>query len=47
MKLSLFDLHCDTAGEMLKTGQELEQNELAVSLRKASVYQHYVQVMAH
>jgi membrane dipeptidase len=47
MKLSLFDLHCDTAGEMLKTGQELEQNELAMSLRKASVYQHYVQVMAH
>lgn len=47
MELSLFDLHCDTAGEMLKTGQGLEQNDLAVSLEKASAYRQYVQVMAH
>ena len=47
MKLSLFDLHCDTAGEMLRQGQGLACNSLAVSLEKASVFQSYIQVMAH
>ena len=47
MELSLFDLHCDTAGEMLNTSQGLEQNDLAVSLQKASAYRQYIQVMAH
>ncbi len=45
--LSLFDLHCDTACEMLRSGQGLEQNDLAVSLKKASIFHRYVQVMAH
>lgn len=47
MNLSLFDLHCDTALEMLRNKQSFFQNTLAVSLQKASVYQRYVQVMAH
>ena len=47
MELSLFDLHCDTAWEMLKNKQPLEKNDLAVSLEKASVYRRYAQVMAH
>lgn len=44
--LSLFDLHCDTAGEMLATGQPLGENSLAVSLSKATAFCQYVQVMA-
>ncbi len=46
MKLSLFDLHCDTAYEMLRTAQSLSSNTLAVSLDKASVFERYTQVMA-
>lgn len=46
MKLSLFDLHCDTAFELLRTGQQLENNRLAVSLQKAKAFSPYVQVMA-
>ena len=44
--LSLFDLQCDTAGEMLATGQPLGENSLAVSLSKAAAFRQYVQVMA-
>ena len=47
MKLSLFDLHCDTAGEMLRQCQSLADNTLAVSLKKAKVFSQYIQVMAH
>ena len=46
MELSLFDLHCDTAYEMLKQGQPLEANTLAVSLEHAKAFQRYIQVMA-
>ena len=46
MRLSLFDLHCDTACEMLAQGQELTENTLAVSLRRAEIFEQYVQVMA-
>lgn len=46
MKLSLFDLHCDTAFEMLRTSQPLTSNELAVSLEHARVFERYTQVMA-
>ncbi len=46
MELSLFDLHCDTAYEMLKKGQPLTCNTLAVSLTHASVFRRYIQVMA-
>lgn len=44
--LSLFDLHCDTANEMLATGQSLRDNTLAVSLSKADTFRQYIQVMA-
>ena len=47
MKLSLFDLHCDTAYEMLRTEQSLTSNSLKVSLERARVFQAYTQVMAH
>lgn len=46
MELSLFDLHCDTAYEMLKQKQPLADNSLAVSLKKAEGFRRYVQVMA-
>ncbi len=44
--LSLFDLHCDTALSMLRSGQPLRINELDVSLEQARVFERYVQVMA-
>lgn len=47
MQHSLFDLHCDTAYEMLRRGQALTKNDLAVSLDGAHTYAQYVQVMAH
>ena len=47
MELSLFDLHCDTAYEMLTKKQPLLRNELAVSLEHARKFKRYIQVMAH
>ena len=47
MKLSLFDLHCDTAYEMLRQKQVFGENTLAVSLQKAEAFEAYIQVMAH
>lgn len=46
MNLSLFDLHCDTAYEMLRQKQPLTQNKLAVSLQNATNFTQYTQVMA-
>lgn len=46
MKLSLFDLHCDTAYKMLTERQFLTQNKLAVSLENTRKFDRYVQVMA-
>lgn len=46
MKLSLFDLHADTAWAMYQTKQPLGTNSLAISLDKAQKYERYVQVMA-
>ena len=46
MKLSLFDLHADTAWAMYQTKQPLGSNTLAVSLDKAQKYERYVQTMA-
>ena len=46
MKLSLFDLHADTAWAMHQTKQPLKSNSLAVSLDKAQKYDRYVQTMA-
>lgn len=46
MKLSLFDLHCDTAMEMLAKSQPLAKNDFHVSLENTAVFEQYVQVMA-
>ena len=46
MKLSLFDLHADTAWAMYQTKQPLMSNSLAVSLDKAQKYERYIQTMA-
>ena len=46
MKLSLFDLHADTAWAMYETGQPLKKNSLAVSLTKAARFSRYIQTMA-
>ena len=46
MKLSLFDLHADTAWAMHQSGQPLGSNSLAVSLDKAQKYERYIQTMA-
>lgn len=46
MMLSLFDLHCDTAYEMLRQKQPLSSNNLAVSLQNAEKFEQYVQIMA-
>ncbi|MBQ1229843.1 MAG: hypothetical protein IIX80_02305 [Clostridia bacterium] len=46
MKLSLFDLHCDTAFRMLTEKQPLERNTFAVSLEKSEGFAQYIQVMA-
>jgi membrane dipeptidase len=46
MKLSLFDLHADTAWAMLQSGQPLGSNSLAVSLDKAQKFDRYIQTMA-
>lgn len=46
MKLSLFDLHCDTPYLMLKNSQPLSSNHLAVSLKNARNFKRYVQIMA-
>ncbi|MBQ9805406.1 MAG: membrane dipeptidase [Clostridia bacterium] len=46
MKLSLFDLHCDTPYEMFQKKQQLGKNQLAVSLQKAAKFEQYVQVAA-
>ena len=46
MKLSLFDLHADTAWAMYQSGQPLGSNSLAVSLDKAQKFERYIQTMA-
>ena len=46
MDLSLFDLHCDTAYEMLKKHAPLAHNQLALSLESTAKFKQYVQVMA-
>lgn len=43
---SLFDLHCDTATALFKSRQSLKDNDLHISLEKASVFRSYRQVLA-
>ena len=45
--MRLFDLHCDTLGEMFRKNEGMHENSLHVSLSKAlSVFENYTQVMA-
>ena len=46
MKLSLIDLHCDTASELYHRNKQLLTNDLHVSLDKIKQYEHYAQVFA-
>lgn len=46
MRLSLFDLHCDTAYRMQSEHQGLLDNSFSVSLRQAEAFDHYYQIMA-
>lgn len=41
-----FDLHCDTPHEIYRNNMPLDENDLHVSLNKASCLSHYAQVMA-
>lgn len=44
--MKLFDLHCDTPYELPATGQSLYDNDLHISLKKASKYENYGQIAA-
>ncbi len=44
--MKLFDLHCDTAYEMLRQNKFLKENDLHISLERASELDSYFQVMA-
>ena len=45
--MKLFDLHCDTLGEMFRRGEGIIDNSLHVDLNKAfSALESYTQVMA-
>lgn len=46
MKLSYTDLHCDTAFEMFRSRQLLDENTLSVSSSKGKCFSSYRQVMA-
>ncbi len=43
---SLFDLHCDTATSLFAKKQALYENNCHISLKKASLYPKYRQIMA-
>lgn len=45
-KLSLTDIHCDTAYEMFKASQSFVDNSLSVSAKKAEIFEKYIQVAA-
>ena len=44
--MKLFDLHCDTATRLLDEKQNLYDNSLHVSLKRAEYLEKYIQVMA-
>ncbi len=46
MKLSVFDLHCDTASALCWSGSQLKKNGLHIDLERASVMENYVQCFA-
>ena len=44
--IRLFDGHCDTAYELWRSGQPLEENTCHIDLRNASAFGAYAQVFA-
>ncbi len=44
--MNLFDLHCDTPYELFETQQPLKDNNLHISLTKASKYENHGQIAA-
>ena len=46
MTLSLFDTHCDTAFELYRRHEELQENTCHISLSHAKAYEKYVQLFA-
>lgn len=44
--MRLFDLHCDTALELYRQGQQLSSNTLHISLERAACFQPYIQTAA-
>ena len=46
MNLNYIDLHCDTALELYRKEQQLQTNNLAISLDKAAAYHRYAQFFA-
>ncbi len=46
MNLNYIDLHCDTALELYRKEQQLQTNQLAISLDKTAVYHRYAQFFA-
>ena len=47
MELSLFDLHCDTAFEMLRKHVPLSGNGLALSLESTAKFKQYIQIFSY
>ena len=46
MKLSVFDMHCDTADAIYGLKAELYKNNFHISLERMREFEHYIQVMA-
>ena len=44
--MNFFDLHCDTVTECIKRGESLRENNLHISLNRASVFEKWCQVFA-
>ena len=44
--MELFDLHCDTLGECLKTGKSLFQNDMQLDVRRGLSISPWVQCFA-
>ena len=44
--MNFFDLHCDTVTESMERGMGLRENDLHLSLNRASVFEKWCQVFA-
>ena len=44
--IPLFDLHCDTLLKLYNNNEDFKENQLHISLNKASIFSPYIQVLA-